>query len=353
MAENEFVNKIKEGANSWNAWRSRTEMIPNLSDVNLVGLDLKEIDLSDANLDGAILNDANMEGAVLARASLFTTQLIHVNLTGASLEDANLDATSLMRSNLTSAEMSGARFNGGDAAKANFSNATLMHTTLIGTGLWNADFDQAVLGDTVFADVNLSGVTGLESCRHIGPSAIDFRTLRQSKSLPLAFLRGSGLPDSFIDYLPSMLNQAIRYYSCFLSFSTKDQDFASRVHSDLQDGGIRCWFAPHDLMIGAKILDEIDVAIRLRDKVVLILSEHSIRSEWVEDEVTKAFEEERKRGQIVLFPIRLDDAVMDTDEAWAAKLRARHIGDFTRWKDHDEYQKSFARVLRDLTVKKP
>ena len=105
--------------------------------------------------------------------------------------------------------------------------------------------------------------------------------------------------------------------------------------------------------IGGKILDEINVAIRLRDKVLLILSEHSIKSGWVEDEVTKAFEEERKRGQTVLFPIRLDDAVMDTDEAWAAKLRARHIGDFRRWKEHDEYQKSFARVLRDLTVKKP
>ena len=85
---------------------------------------------------------------------------------------------------------------------------------------------------------------------------------------------------------------------------------------------------------------------------VLILSEYSIKSDWVEDEVTKGFEEERKRGQTVLFPIRLDDAVIDTDEAWAAKLRARHIGDFTRWKEHDEYQKSFARVLRDLTVKK-
>ena len=67
-----------------------------------------------------------------------------------------------------------------------------------------------------------------------------------------------------------------------------------------------------------------------------------------------AFEEERDRGQLVLFPIRLDDAVMDTSEAWAAKLRAqRNIGDFRRWKEHDAYQKSFERVLRDLTVKKP
>jgi len=44
--------------------------------------------------------------------------------------------------------------------------------------------------------------------------------------------------------------------------------------------------------------------------------QHSIESDWVEDEVTKAFEEERKRGQIVLFPVRLDEAVMNTKEAW-------------------------------------
>ena len=61
-----------------------------------------------------------------------------------------------------------------------------------------------------------------------------------------------------------------------------------------------------------------------------------------------AFEEERKRGQNVLFPIRLDDAVMTTSEAWASKLRARLIGDFTRWKDHDAYKQSFERVVRDL-----
>jgi hypothetical protein len=39
-----------------------------------------------------------------------------------------------------------------------------------------------------------------------------------------------------------------------------------------------------------------------------------------------------------------------TNEAWAAKLRARLIGDFRRWKDHDAYQQSFERVVRDLTI---
>ena len=58
----------------------------------------------------------------------------------------------------------------------------------------------------------------------------------------------------------------------------------------------------------------------------------------MEDEVTAGFEEERKRGQIVLFPVRLDEMVMEANEAWAAKLRARLIGDFRRWKDHDAYK---------------
>jgi hypothetical protein len=64
---------------------------------------------------------------------------------------------------------------------------------------------------------------------------------------------------------------------------------------------------------------------------------------------TAGFEEERQRKQTVLFPVRLDEAVMDTNEAWAAKLRARNDGDLRRWKDHDAYKRTFERVLRDLT----
>lgn len=169
--------------------------------------------------------------------------------------------------------------------------------------------------------------------------------------MPLAFLRGVGLPDSFIDYLPSLLNQPIQMYSCFISYSSKNQDFAERLHADLQNKGVRYWFAPHDLAIGAKTWDTVDEAIRLCDKLLLILSGNSIASDWVEDEVNKAFAEERDRKQPVLFPVRVDDALMATPEPWARKLRdQRNIGDFRKWKDHDAYQKALERLLRDLTV---
>lgn len=84
-------------------------------------------------------------------------------------------------------------------------------------------------------------------------------------------------------------------------------------------------------------------------KVVLVLSEHSIESDWVESEVETALEKEREQGRIVLFPIRLNDSVMETDKAWAAEIRrTRNIGDFREWEDHDSYQVAFQRVLRDL-----
>jgi hypothetical protein len=153
--------------------------------------------------------------------------------------------------------------------------------------------------------------------------------------------------------LPSLLGKD-EYHSCFISYSAKDDDFAERIYTDLQNKGVRCWFAPHDLPIGAKIWDAIDEAIKLRDKLLLILSKNSIESTWVEDEAQKAFAEERDRKELVLLPVRIDDAVMETPEPWARKLRdQRNVGDFRRWKDHDAYKQSFERVVRDLTIKPP
>jgi len=181
---------------------------------------------------------------------------------------------------------------------------------LSNSDLTDANLTGAELFETILAGLDLTTVIGLETCRHAGPSIIDHRTLQRSPALPLSFLRGVGLPERLIESLPSLFGPVIQYYSCFISYSAEDQDFADRVRADLQTQGVRCWFAPYDMPIGGKILDEIDAAIKLRDKVLLIISEDSVKSNWVESEVTKALEEERKRQKTVLFPIRVDDAIM-------------------------------------------
>jgi hypothetical protein len=146
----------------------------------------------------------------------------------------------------------------------------------------------------------------------------------------------------------------IQFYSSFISYSVKDTAFAERLHADLQSKGVRCWYAPEDLKIGEKIRVGIDQSIRIHDKLLLVLSKNSVQSEWVEQEVETAMERERRQKRTVLFPIRLDDAVMKIESGWPADIRrSRNIGDFRRWKNHDTYRKSLNRLLRDLKAEKP
>jgi len=202
--------------------------------------------------------------------------------------------------------------------------------------------------------VPISTAKGLKTITHEGPSFIDIHTFYKSKAnIPESFLRGCGVPDQMIEYARSLTATPIQYYSCFISYSHKDEELAQRIHNDLQASGVRCWFAPHDLKIGDKIRPVIDESIRVHDKLLLILSEHSVQSEWVEHEVEHAFDRERIEKKNILFPVRLDESVMDSTTGWAGNIRRqRHIGDFSRWKDHDSYKRAFDRLLRDLKAEK-
>jgi hypothetical protein len=244
-----------------------------------------------------------------------------------------------------------------DFHKAKLTDASLRRTYLNSTNfkwakLTGADFGEARLKGTDFSNVDLRGVNNLELTLHMGRSDISISTIYLSRGeIPEGFLRGCGIPESFIVQIPALVaaTQPIQFYSCFISYSSRDEDLAQRLHADLQNKGVRCWFAPEDLKIGDKFRDRIDESIRLHDKLLLILSENSVTSHWVGDEVEAAFERERRENRIVLFPIQIDGAVTESTAGWAAAIRrTRHIGDFTNRKSHDSYQKAFDRLLRDL-----
>jgi hypothetical protein len=102
----------------------------------------------------------------------------------------------------------------------NFSGANLG-----GANIWNSYADH-----TAFSDMDLSKAEGLESVNHMGPSEIDIHTIYKSEGkIPEVFLRGCGLPESFIVQIPALVAamQPIQFYSCFISYASKDQKFAS------------------------------------------------------------------------------------------------------------------------------
>jgi hypothetical protein len=158
-----------------------------------------------------------------------------------------------------------------------------------------------------------------------------------------------GLENAIVRSFAAIGGKSSDFFSCFVSYSSKDEALAKRFYFDLQNQGVQCWFAPEDLRTGDPIRKRVGEAILSHDKLLVLLSIDSVRSHWVRDEVETAFERERQENRLILFPVALDDSIMQTDEEWAATIRReRHIGDFRKWKDESAYAKAFDRLLRDL-----
>jgi hypothetical protein len=359
MANPEQVQLLKR-VEDWNKWRAEhPEIAPDLRDADFHGANLHG-----ANLSGAVLLEAKLGLANLGDADLTGTNLSWADLTGAVLNGAFLQEASLFAANLSSAKLRLAKLIRVDVSAAvltgaDFTGAVFNAVNLTGADLSKADLTDAILIGTNFGDTNLRGAKGLEECTFAGPCVLDIRAILRSGKLPESFLRGCGLPHSLIAYLRSLLSRPIQYFSCFISHSTKDEEFANRLYADLEARDVTCWFAPHDMKGGDRVSDQIDRAIQVHDRVLLILSEASIASKWVETEIRKAFAKEKRENKRVLFPLAVvpfEDVRAwecfdsDSGEDLARKVREYFIPDFSNWKDHDSYQKAFDGLLRDLNA---
>src|SRR6266581_1583249 len=291
MANQEHLDILKQGVQAWNQWREKNSD----TNPNLIAAKLRSAHLSFADLDFADLSSSDLSGARLGG-----TNLSHADLSLADLSLAQL-------------------------VEADLSHANLSHAQLE-----DADLSKAIVGWTRFGDVDLSVVKNLETVNHDGPSTIGIDTIYRSQGkIPEMFLREAGVPNAFIEYMRTLLNNPIEYYSCFISYSSKDQSFVERLYTDLRNKSVRCWYALEDMKIGDKIRPRIEESIRQFDKLLIVFSEHSIASNWVAYEVERALNKEPQGIPNVLFPIRVDDTVMKSKAGWADDIKSiRHIGDF-------------------------
>lgn len=317
MANPKQLALLKQGVQEWNEWRRENRaLIP----------DFKR----------AYLRRAHLERINLSRAFLF---------------ESNLRRAYLYRANLRRAHLGGADLSGADLRKATFRHANLNGANLSRADLRGADFTEATFSLTVMGNVDLSETKGLETVQHASPSTLGVDTLFLSGgNIPEVFLRGCGLPEAMLTLSQSLIGKPIKYYSAFISYAQPDETFARLLHTHLQQNGARVWFAPEDLKIGEPIQDSIEHAIQTHDKLILVLSKNSIDREWVRREFRQAIEKEKKQKRVVLFPIRLDDAIFETDADWTRQLAKRHIGDFRKWTNPLLYQNAINRLLRDLNV---
>lgn len=408
MASQALLNILNQGVKIWNRWREEAFMSDpdlsgaDLSGVFLIGADLSGVNLSGANLSkanllGAYLHHTNLHGAYLAEATLGRTSFIGAKLSEADLSDTDLRGTDLseaylgyaklnsadlssarlgkanfIKADLSGVKLIGADLSGADLSSANLSEAVLNEAVLRDVVLFEADLSRAYLRSTVFAGNDLSTIKGLETVNHRGPSTVGADTLFKSQGkIPEVFLRGAGLSDWQIEasklYRPELSNQelgdilyrihdlrvhqAIQINPLFISYNHTDGIFVDSLERYLVDDGVRFWRDVHHATAG-RLETQVDRAIRLNPTMLLILSESSVKSDWVEHEVRLARELEKESGRDVLCPIALDGGWENC--RWPQRLREQimeyNILDFSNWQDRVTFDRMYRKLAEGLDL---
>jgi hypothetical protein len=333
-----------------------------LNDANISLADLREANLREVDLSQADLREVD-----LAQADLRDAKLNKVNLTKANVTKANFS-----RVDLSNADLSGAILDEVVLRGANLVGANLISSSLITANLSAANLRGTFIGRTLFRTIDLSKTDGLEEVRHSEPSTLCIDTMQLSGGkVSVEFLRGCGLRDWEIEsaklYNPDLSNeelnmilykiydlrasQALQISPLFISYSYVDGNFVDKLEENLNQKGIRFWRDAHGMKSG-RVEKQIDWLMSLNPIVLLILSERSIKSDWVEHQVRRARELEKELARDVLFPIALDDSWKTSP--WPKRTMEQvmeyNILDFSAWQDDSKFDGMFRKLIDGLEL---
>jgi hypothetical protein len=86
--------------------------------------------------------------------------------------------------------------------------------------------------------------------------------------------------------------------------------------------------------------------------VLLVLSEHSLGSDWLEHEIRTARGLEKETGRAVLYPVALDDSWQDG--RWPKRMMEQvtdyNIVDFSGWRDNRRFDEMFRKLIDGLEL---
>jgi hypothetical protein len=359
MPNERHLSVLRKGVEKWNLWRERHPHVqPDLRDA-----DLREVDLDvaiythpDVDLDDYPPDESGMRWS----SDPYGVDLRKALLNGANLSGQALTIAELEGADLSDAILSGARLEMAKLKGAHLARAQLTRTHFDSCDLEDADFAQAEMAQTILSDIDLSVIRGLTTVVHHAASIVSIDTLVKSRGrIPEAFLRGIGLPDSWLSHFKSLSRslEPSKFHSCFISYSHADKNFARRLENALQHLGIRCWLDERQLVPGDDMYERVDRGILRSERFLLCCSRAALTSWWVDNEIGAVFEKEqrwtrsRQRKIQLLIPLNLDGYLFSPEwrSGYRTQLRRRLAADFVGWGENEgKFDEQIRRVAEAL-----
>lgn len=381
MADPIQIKRLSKGLQNWNRWRKKTGRRAklDLSTHTFYGAHFPNLQFTlnpETIKRRELLKSRTRSRRRLPERSILNLDLFRIDLTGGDFRGADFSRSVFCDVLFSDADLTSAVFDGAILIGARFDGADLSGSSFRGAHLAGAIFDSTrILG------VNFRGTRGLLATIHRGPSTIDRATITKSRGIPAFFLRRCGWDELDI-YVSEFYRDDIgrssimkiaegiaelksehaeNYFSCFISYSHQDREFAKRLFTVLDSRHIRCWLDERQMLPGDDIYDEVDRGIRQWDKVLLCCSEHSLSSWWVDNEINSSFEKERtlmaERGEktLVLIPLDLDGFMFSPKwkSGKKAEVQSRIAARFVGWEDDQtKFDDACKKVIRTLRTDK-
>lgn len=343
MSNKQHLSILKSGIGNWNQWRKNNPSInPDLSKEQF-------------GFIGSRLHRYSKPGVNTSGFSRFTTQ----DYSGADLSQADLSEcifreVILGKVNFQETDLSGSEFRQVSIFDANMKRADMKGANFILTTFDKVDFEDAMLGQSHFGYSPIRNCRGLQQVVYTSQSHADFLTLRHSTRLPNEFVHHLDVELDQYDLITRLRGDF--YYDCFISYSTKDEGFVRRLRDTLVTRGVPCWFAPGDYRLNTQWFDrklsgyelgrDLFNFIDAAEVTLLVLSMHSLNSDWVNEEVIRSYQVRK------VIPVWLEDIDLrqvEKERHWYNPIIEKGVIDFRSWKDEEIFNRQTAYLLRSLT----
>lgn len=141
--------------------------------------------------------------------------------------------------------------------------------------------------------------------RNVGVKKICFIEKNCNKAEMIASYLKNSLKFISVDCNFDKSNKITQLKSVFLSYATEDKNIADNLCSKLERNGVRVWYAPRDVL--GPYAEAIARAIDVSSYFVVILSQNSIASQHVLNEIDLAFQNLPEKIQFR--PLRIDNTI--------------------------------------------
>lgn len=144
---------------------------------------------------------------------------------------------------------------------------------------------------------------------------------------------------SIADYSSRLSARSLKSPTVFISHNSKDKPFVRKLASSLRTHNIRCWVDEAEIRFGESLVQKISDAISKIDLVIAVISNNSVYSNWVRQELDWAMTKEIRGNRIIVIPIIIEKC--DIPFFLANKLYA----DFT---DKDQFDSMLGKLVESI-----